>query len=75
MPGTVILVPWPGDFWSGEPDRIYRDWLIANVGRQCWDWDWDIHAGPNSSDAVWDLKIKFRRGKEKQAVLAALMWS
>lgn len=79
MPGREINLPWPKSRWitidqfnqvlSGDPNDHYRPWLEANVGRQCWDWDWKIR-----EDTVDDLVIRFRRGKEHLAVQAALMW-
>ena len=90
MPGTVIKVRWPvgqvavgpdglvgiGEHFeyieSADPNDHYRPWMEENVGTQCWDWDWAIR-----DDDVTEgrLTIKFRWGKELQALEAALRWS
>lgn len=68
----VITVRWPMDHRSADPNDHYRPWLEDHVGRQGWDWNWDIKA----DDIVRNrLTIKFRKGKESRAVEAALMWS
>ena len=57
---------------SADPNDHYRPWMEENVGTQCWDWDWAVR----DSDATENrLTIKFRRGKEQQAVIAALRWA
>lgn len=61
-----------GEIESADPNDHYRPWMEANVGRQCWDWDWDL-LGSDARDN--SLTIKFRRGKEQQAMEAALKWS
>lgn len=70
MPGTTITVKWPIFHNSADPNEIYRPWLEENVGRQGWDWDWRI------GDSVTDtLTIKFRKGRDKYAIIAALDWN
>lgn len=57
---------------SADPNDHYRPWMEANVGRQGWDWDW----GMADRDAIDNrLTIKFRRGKDECATMAALMWA
>lgn len=57
---------------SADPNDHYRPWLEHNVGRQCRDWDWDLR---NDDAAQNRLTIKFRRGKEPEALEAAMRWS
>lgn len=86
MPGTVINVRWPtgetrikqepSGIWdyvkSADPNDHYRPWMEQHVGRQGWDWDW----GMGNLDATENrLTIKFRRGREHSASVAALRWS
>lgn len=91
MPGVTASVPWPTgmvavdpqdeaydwcaenayqETFSADPNCHYRPWLEANVGRQGWDWNWRVSDIENNP-----LIIKFRRGKEQWATLAALKWS
>lgn len=86
MPGTIIKVKWPVgpfecwhedggyEFWeeSTDPNDHYRPWLAENVGRQGWDWDWSMIDNDVKENR---LTIKFRKGKEKYAIIAALRWS
>lgn len=69
--GIEIKVDWPGDA-SADPNNHYRPWMEANVGTQCWDWDWDLR---DNDLATNKLTIKFRRGKEQWATQAQLKWS
>jgi hypothetical protein len=81
MPGTEIVVRWPAGWTepddlgnqvqSVDPNDHYRPWMRANVGKQCWDWDWDIKSTGEDEIA---LVIKFRRGKESQAMQAWIQW-
>lgn len=72
MPGTVVKVQWPVGGYSADPNDHYRAWMEENVGRQCWDWDWDLR----DDDCLTNrLSIKFRKGKESQAIDAVLRWS
>ena len=91
MPGEEIVVPWPtGEFVVGDtlvssadPNDFYRPWLEKNVGRQGWDWQWrhrivtTMHSPGYEDKMITDDKvvIKFRWGKERQAMLANLMWT
>lgn len=82
MPGTVISVKWPvgpidqmafgKQLESADPNDHYRPWMEANVGTQCWDWDWDVVGNDIANNR---LTVKFRRGKERYAIEAALRWS
>lgn len=79
MPGTEILVKWQvgqvkdrfgQQFESADPNEHMRPWLEANVGKQCWDWNWDIK---QQGDETM-LLIKFRWGKGAQAMHAWMLW-
>ena len=81
--GQVAVGPSHRDGWAGigeyfeyiesaDPNDHYRPWMEQNVGTQGWDWDWDIRAEDFPENR---LTIRFRRGKEQQAVIAALRWS
>lgn len=57
---------------SADPNDHYRPWLEANAGRQGWDWNW----GMGNLDITENrLTIKFRRGREQWASVAALRWA
>ena len=81
MPGKIIEVPWPlgwtdpdhlgNSYQSADPNDHYRPWMETNVGRQCWDWDWDLKIG---SQGDTRLMIKFRKGKEALATEAWMRW-
>lgn len=58
---------------SADPNDHYRPWLEEKVGRQGWDWNWDCVISDNHDDD--HLTIKFKKGKEKYATLAAIKWS
>jgi hypothetical protein len=68
---------------SADPNDHYRPWLEANVGRQGWDWQWRHRIvttmySPGYEDEMITgdkVVIKFRWGKERQAMLANLMWT
>jgi hypothetical protein len=82
MPGSIIQLPWPSGeirvrqepsgIWdyirSSDPNDFYREWLEINVGRQGWHWQWRL-----GTDNV--IEIKFRRDREKWAMLAMLMFT
>lgn len=86
VPGTEIKLRWPHGWVvlyempdgskvsveSNDPNDHYRPWMKKHVGHQCWDWDWSLE-GNDVSDNT--LTIKFRKGKEQWATLAALKWS
>ena len=59
---------------SADPNDHYRWWLEKNVGRQGWDWNWRIGRVSAETNVRDSLVIKFRRGREKWASLAALQW-
>ena len=91
MPGVEIELPWPtgnivvndqdprwcdigGAVWvdlgfSANPNDHYRPWMEESVGRQGWDWNW------REGKSIDILVIKFRKGKEKYATIAAMRWS
>lgn len=58
--------------FSADPNDHYRWWFEKHVGRQGWDWDWTMM---NTDVMENKLTVKFRRGKEKYAILATLRWS
>ena len=57
---------------SADPNDHYRLWMETNVGRQGWDWDWDLI---DNNVAENRLTIKFRKSKARWATLCGLMWS
>ena len=57
---------------SADPNDHYRPWMEQNVGKQGLDWDWSMLDNDVSQNT---LTIKFRKGKEHWATLAALRWS
>ena len=70
-------VDWGGAVWvdlgfSADPNDHYRPWMEEHVGRQGWDWNWGFVDNDVTEDR---LTIKFRRGKDENATLAALMWA
>jgi hypothetical protein len=86
MPGTIIKVRWPvgpveiwhddgGYEWyeeSADPNDHYRPWMEEKVGKQGWDWDWSMTDNDIADNC---LTVKFRKGKEQYAILAAVRWS
>ena len=68
MVGASISVAWPKD----DLEKKYRPWLEASVGRQGWDWSWELRESDVGNQSI---TICFRRGKTQWATLAALMWS
>lgn len=58
--------------FSADPNDHYRPWMESNVGRQGWDWNWKMI---DNDVAENRLTIKFRRGLEHLASIAALRWS
>lgn len=59
------------EFESADPNDHYRPWMEANVGRQNWDWSWDMRDNDVAENV---LSIKFRKGKEQYASMVALKW-
>jgi hypothetical protein len=57
---------------SADPNDHYRLWMEQNVGKQGWDWDW---AMTDNDLAENRLTIKFRRGREQHAMMAAMNWT
>lgn len=81
--GNVIVLPtddgfdWavgttPQEIFSADPNDHYRPWMEANVGQQGWDWNWRL---TDNDVAENILTIKFRRGREQWASVAALRWT
>lgn len=62
-----LISEYPQWVWTADPDDHYRSWLETNVGRQYYDWDWEVEFDK--------IKITFRKGKEPWATQAALMWN
>ena len=58
--------------FSADPNDHYRHWMESIVGRQGWDWDWTLMGNDILENK---LTIKFRKGKEKFATVALLLWS
>lgn len=58
--------------FSADPNDHYRWWMEQNVGKQGWDWDWSMLDDDISKNY---LTIKFRKGKEQYAIIAALRWA
>lgn len=56
---------------SADPNDHYRPWLEEHVGKQKRDWNWRMNPRDSEGDT---LQIKFRKGKEKFATLAAIRW-
>jgi hypothetical protein len=85
VPGTIVKVKWPKGWVvlheapdgscvsteSADPNDHYRPWMEANVGRQNWDWSWDMRDNDVAENV---LSIKFRKGKEQYASMVALKW-
>jgi hypothetical protein len=46
--------------------------MEANVGQQGWDWNWDVLLNSDGSSRVL---IKFRKGKESEAMAAWIKWA
>ena len=69
MTGAVVQVPWPASESSSDPNVLYRPFLEANIGRQGWDWQWDMSA------KGWGIDIKLRRGKVEWAPILLLKWA
>lgn len=59
-------------FYSADPNDHYRPWMESNVGKQGWDWDWSLLDDDLNQNR---LTIKFRRGREQFAILAAIRWA
>ena len=79
MTAEVITLLWPigttepdsnGETHeSADPNDHWRPWLEANIGRQHFDWEWDVNA--KDLDMV---EIRVRRGKRDFAIQAKLRW-
>jgi len=57
---------------SADPNDHYRPWLEENVGKQSWDWNWGFTGNDVTENK---LTIKIRKGREKYATLATILWS
>jgi len=53
--------------FSTDPNEHWRPWMELHVGRQGWDWDWELINGGTA------LNIKFH--SKKMALLFALVWA
>lgn len=72
VPGVLIKARWPRDDVSADPNYHYRPWLEEHVGRQGWDWDFDLLGHDVSTNRV---SIKFRWPHKQKAMWAALQWT
>ena len=80
MPGVTVTVRWPRgwtkpdhmgvQFDSADPNDHYRPYMEQHIGRQGWDWDWQIDDIANDT-----LAIKIRRRHAKYATIIAMMWA
>lgn len=43
--GTVVRLSWPG---IEDPNKVWRPWLITNVGRQQFAWEWWLDTDLNT---------------------------
>ena len=57
---------------SADPSDWYRPWLEENVGKQGWDWDWDILGDNMTADR---LTIKLRNKHAHYASFIGLKWT
>lgn len=86
IPGVKVKVKWPtgsvikefldqyktdDQLFSADPNEHYRPWLEREVGWQGVSWDWTMEDDDMSNNLI---TIKFRKGKEEYAAVAALMW-
>lgn len=85
MPGVIVKVKWPVgwvrlwedgnggvvDCESADPNDHYRPWMEEHVGKQGWDWNWDLLDNDASTNR---LTIKVRRSKADLVSVMALMW-
>lgn len=69
-PGTTIVVKWPHDEYSADPNNFYRPFLEENVGKQGRDWNWRINNWENNT-----LLLKLRYGKTEWASYLTILWS
>ena len=65
---------------SADPNDHYRPWLEANVGKQCWDWNWEPGPVAAVSDDGSDLgcdtvRIALRKKQAHFASIIALKWA
>lgn len=56
---------------SADPSVHYKPWMEAHVGKQGWDWNWDLRDNDSAENR---LTIKVRKAKEKYASAIGLMW-
>ena len=68
---------------TNDPNYHYRPFLEKNVGKQGIDWNWRVRVG----NGMWTLGyedqdqesdkviIKFRKGKDKWASVAGILWN
>ena len=80
MFGSDAVVPWPrgwveskafgSQVFSSDPNDHYREWLEQHVGKQGWDWEWEIANGhfPASNG----LRVMFKKGNEHWALVFLL---
>jgi hypothetical protein len=79
--GPVRVGPSHREGWSGvgeyfeyidsaDPNDHYRPYMEQHIGRQGWDWDWQIDDIANDT-----LKIKIRRRHAKYATIIGMKWA
>lgn len=85
MPGVEFKVKWPRGWIllhempdgsrvsteSADPNDHYRPQLEKLVGRQGWNWNWDLR---DNDIAENRLTIKIRQNKASYASYLALLW-
>lgn len=59
-------------FESADPNDWYRPWLEEHVGKQGWDWNWQLK---DNNAAENRLTIKLRKKHSCYASYIALKWS
>lgn len=86
MPGVEFKVKWPCGWVvldddgqggqtsteSADPNDHYRPEMETLIGRQGWDWQWDLRDSDISENK---LTIKVRNKHKETAMMLALRWS
>lgn len=58
--------------FSADPNDHYRPTMESLVGRQGWDWQWDLR---DNDAAENKLTIKVRNKHKETAMLLAMQWA
>lgn len=63
-------------FDSADPNDHYRPYLEKHIGKQGWDWDWELYRDSidNQFECSYGLAIKIRQKHYKHATILAMMW-